>query len=77
MSEELADGVSQDIVPEGFDIDTARNAQSTTDRDDRVQCIACSSVCVSPSGTNGFSGERADHDYRCEECGKTFDREDT
>lgn len=60
------------IVPDDFDWDAARRANSTTPEDDQARCPACGPVKIH---TKSRSPELRTYPgaHRCDRCGEHFD----
>lgn len=75
-----------DIVPEGFDLDEARNAPGTTPREEQERCPECEGVEVmsrvvdsrSPGSSpedGGYRGGNPEYEepFWCDNCGARFE----
>lgn len=68
---------SHSIVPEDFDLASARSKRSTTPDDERPRCPYCNSVNIeSKTGHYFGSVHRQEGKYRCDArgCGRHFDK---
>lgn len=61
---------SNNLIPDGFDLEAARKARSTTPRSHRKRCPECGAASIDRrvDKNNDF-----DHDWRCSVCGERFD----
>lgn len=68
-----APDLRSDIVPDGFDLDAARQCHSSTARTERPRCPACYKLSI-VKRSPGIEGITTDgRAYRCDKCGHTFD----
>lgn len=59
------------IVPDGFDLERARRAPSTTPDEKRKRCPSCDSMRIRHY-TGKFVADESADGYRCLDCGHHF-----
>jgi len=74
MSTTNSDGKkASELIPEGFDLESARRKQSSTPKSDLPKCPDCGSVTIIRKTSREDHPQRKDGVYRCESCGIHFD----
>lgn len=68
------DGGISDIVPEGFDLHDAMQAESSTPEEKRKRCPECESSGNLVPLVNNHIGGDPEANYRCDGCGHKFDK---
>lgn len=63
---------SDSIIPEGFDLDQARRAHSTTPHETQPRCPECGSIKIHEKRRETANRIRKG-DYRCGKCAHHFD----
>lgn len=65
----------ESLVPDGFDLEEARNAPSTTSPGDRTACPHCGSTQTSRN-TRKARGRTPLGEFSCDVCRRGFDEDD-